>query len=137
VRPTILIVAEDSLDPAQCLQARRKIKGLPGLSSELGELTGRCVRRCDLAAAELDFGEQGQRKGQDRRGTSCSRTDDAVQHSADVHLLLDPHQRQGGSADHQRKLTKRIDGLQRFEQRLDQRSRSIIVTLRVTGPGAG
>jgi hypothetical protein len=67
VRPTILIVAEDSLDPAQCLQARRKIKGLPGLSSELGELTGRCVRRCDLAAAELDFGEQGQRKGQDRR----------------------------------------------------------------------
>jgi len=34
-----------------------------------------------------------------------------------------------GSADHDRKLTKRIDGLQRFEQRLDQRSISVIVTL--------
>jgi len=44
VGPTILIVAEDSLDPAQCLQARRKIKGLSGLSSELGEITGRCAR---------------------------------------------------------------------------------------------
>jgi hypothetical protein len=45
VGPTILIVAEDSLDPAQCLQARRKIKGLSGLSSELGEITGRCHSR--------------------------------------------------------------------------------------------
>jgi hypothetical protein len=102
VRPTILIVAEDSLDPAQCLQARRKLKGLPGLSSELGELTGRCVRRCDLAAAELDFGEQGQRKGQDRRGASRScRTDNAVEHSGG----RTPTPRStpsdlGGSADH-------------------------------------
>ena len=34
-----------------------------------------------------------------------------------------------GPADHKRKLTKRLDGLQRFEQRLDQRSRSMIVAL--------
>ena len=52
VRPTILIVTEDNLDPAQCLQARRKIKGLSGLSSELGELTGRCARRCDHQGRE-------------------------------------------------------------------------------------
>jgi hypothetical protein len=50
VRPTILIVAEDSLDRAQCLQARRKIKGLPGLSSELGELTG--PRRSSTSASK-------------------------------------------------------------------------------------
>ena len=35
----------------------------------------------------------------------------------------------GGSANHERKLTMRIDGLQRFEQRLDQRSRFMIVAL--------
>jgi hypothetical protein len=138
VGPTILIVAEYSLDPAQCLQARRKIKGLPGLSSELGELTGRCVRRCDLAAAELNFGEQGQRKGRDRRGASRScRTDNAAEHSAGVHLLLDLHQRSGRFRRSRRKLTKRIDELQRFEQRLDQRSRSMIVALLGDRPQSG
>jgi hypothetical protein len=35
------------------------MKGLPGLSSELGELSGPRRSRCDLAAAELDLGEQG------------------------------------------------------------------------------
>jgi hypothetical protein len=48
--------------------------------------------------------------------------------------LLDPHQRLGGSAGHKRKLILRLDGVQRLEQRLDQRSRSMIVAL-VAGPG--
>jgi hypothetical protein len=43
--------------------------------------------------------------------------------------LLDPHQRLGGSAGHKRKLILRLDGVQRLEQRPDQRSRSMIVAL--------
>jgi hypothetical protein len=80
----ILIVAEDSLDPAQCLQARRKIKACP--VSAASNSPGRGVRRCDLAAAELDLGGQGERKDQDRRRASRSRrTNNAVEHSAGVH----------------------------------------------------
>jgi hypothetical protein len=96
VRLTVLIAAEDSLDPAQGLPARRKIKGLPGLSSELGELSG--LRRTPLRSCRggARLGEQGQGKGQVRRGASRScRTDNAVEHSAGVHPLLDPHQRSG------------------------------------------
>jgi hypothetical protein len=43
----------------------------------------------------------------------------------------------GGSADHERKLTKRIDGLQLSEQRLNQRSRSMIVALLGDRPRSG
>ena len=51
-----------------------------------------------------------------RRGASRScRTDNAVEHSARVDLLLNPHQRSGRFADDD---TKRIDELWRFEQRL-------------------
>jgi hypothetical protein len=129
VRLTVLIVAEDSLDPAKCLQARRKIKGLPGLSTELGELSG--PRR---AAAILPR----------RSSTSASKTKGKVKIAgapAVLAVLIMPSKTLpaythcsihtsdlGGSTDHERKLTKRLDGLQRFEQRLDQRSRSMIVT---------
>jgi hypothetical protein len=96
VRLTVLIVAEDSLDPAQGLQARRKIKACPVSAASWVNSPGRGVRRCDLAAAELDLGGQGERKDQDRRRASRSRrTDNAVEHSAGVHPLVDPHQRSG------------------------------------------
>jgi hypothetical protein len=79
-----------------------------------------------------------QRKGQDRRGASRScRTDNAVEHSAGVPHCSIHTSDLGGPADHKRKLTKRIDGLQRFEQRLDQRSRSMIVALLDDRPRSG
>jgi hypothetical protein len=48
--------------------------------------------RSDLAASELELRKQGQRKWQNGRGTSRSRrTDYAVEHSAGMAPLLDPH----------------------------------------------
>ena len=121
MRPAVLIVPEDRLDPGQGHQRVGRQTCLPGLGGELDGLSGGGVGRRDLAAPELELGEQGQGKGQDGRGACrARRADDAVEHRAGVRPLLDPHQQQGGSAEHERELTERVDRLQRPEHRLEQ-----------------
>jgi hypothetical protein len=76
VRPAILIVPEDCLGPCQNHEREGRHVGLPSLSGELDGLGGGGVGRCDLAAPELELGEQGQGEGQDGRGARRARRAD-------------------------------------------------------------
>ena len=80
-------------------RARRKRRhvGLPSLSGELDGLGGGGVGRCDLAAPELELGEQGQGEGQDGRSARrARRADYAVVPSEGVAEVLEGLRRRLG-----------------------------------------
>lgn len=85
------------LDPAQCLRARKE-KACPVSAASWVNSPGRGVRRCDLPRGISTSASKAkrprERSGSSGASRSC-RTDDAVEHSAGVHPLLDPHQRSG------------------------------------------